>query len=241
LLLLVVTMSVNITGAHAQSVCSRGDRTYIVVWGDTLSGIAWRYKTNWPLLASHNHIANPNLIYPNQVVCIPQKGSTGSGSWQATPVHTAVGNHHSTTPGNKAPAKATSTPTTAWYSAPLNTDVPTNNHNVFPYPACTWWANQRFYQVHGVFVPWTTNSEAWQWTARAHNFGWHVSSRPKVGSIIDLQPWVQGAYGGGHVAYVEQVLGDGHVIASNTSWGANPYQVTYVEFAPGPGVTFISE
>ena len=112
--------------------------------------------------------------------------------------------------------------------------------NVFPYPACTWWANQRYAEWHGSYVPWTTNSMAWQWKDRAHDFGWRVSTRPKVGAIIDLQPWVQGAYGSGHVALVEKVLGNGHVIASNMSWGANPYAVVDWEFAPGPGVTFIT-
>ncbi len=81
---------------------------------------------------------------------------------------------------------------------------------------------------------------AWEWTARAYEFGWKVSSTPTVGSIIDLQPWVQGAYGAGHVAVVEKVLSNGHVIASNMSWGVDPYAVVDVEFAPGPGVTFIS-
>ncbi len=113
--------------------------------------------------------------------------------------------------------------------------------NVFPYPACTWWANQRFEKLHGYYVPWTTNAMAWQWKDRAHDFKWQVSTQPRVGSIIDLQPWVQGAYGGGHVAVVEKILHDGHVIASNMSWGADPYAVVDWEFAPGPGVTFLSQ
>jgi surface antigen len=112
--------------------------------------------------------------------------------------------------------------------------------NVFPYGQCTWWANQRYFRLHGVFVPWRTQSDAWEWTSRAYQFGWHVSSSPTVGSIIDLQPWVQGAYGLGHVAVVERVLSNGHVIASTMNWGAYPWQVTYVQFTPGPGVTFIS-
>jgi surface antigen len=61
-----------------------------------------------------------------------------------------------------------------------------------------------------------------------------------VGDIIDLQPWVQWAGGAGHVAIVEKILSNGHVIASNMNWGRYPRQVTYVEFVPGPGVTFIS-
>jgi surface antigen len=111
--------------------------------------------------------------------------------------------------------------------------------NFFPYGACTWWADQRYYELHGIFVPWHTQANAWQWAARALQYGWHVSREPVLGAIIDLQPWVQGAYGFGHVAVVEKILKNGHVIASNMSWGANPWRVTYVEFAPGPGVTFI--
>lgn len=115
----------------------------------------------------------------------------------------------------------------------------TGSGNWFPYPSCTWWANQRYQQLHGVYVPWRTQSDAWEWTARAHQFGWQVSTRASQGAIIDLQPWVQGAYGAGHVAVVEKVYSDGSVLASNTNWGANPYSVAYVHFHPGGGVTFI--
>lgn len=116
---------------------------------------------------------------------------------------------------------------------------PTGAYNWFPYPWCTWWADHRYHQLHGVYVPWRTQSNAWQWTARARQYGWRVSTRASPGAIIDLQPWVQGAYGLGHVAVVERVYSDGSVLASNTSWGANPYRIVYVHFHPGPGVTFI--
>ncbi|HEX7734114.1 MAG TPA: CHAP domain-containing protein [Ktedonobacteraceae bacterium] len=112
--------------------------------------------------------------------------------------------------------------------------------NHFPYGQCTWWANQRYHALHGVYVPWLSQANAWQWTARARQFYWQVSNRASPGAIVNLQPWVQGAYGLGHVAVVEKILTNGHVIASNMNWGAHPSQVTYVEFAPGPGVTFIS-
>jgi N-acetylmuramoyl-L-alanine amidase len=39
--------------------------------------------------------------------------------------------------------------------------------NYFPYGQCTWWASYRYFQLHGVYVPWKTQSEAWEWTARA--------------------------------------------------------------------------
>ena len=227
-LFLCVTLGLNVGSAHAQSqtVCSSGDRTSVVVSGDTLSGIAYRFGTNWGSLASHNHIANPNLIYTNQVICIPGGGTVNSGS-------------HASTSTPYVPLNTISVPTSSAASAG-SASPPVGSVNVFPYGQCTWWANQHYFQLHGVFVPWRTQSDAWEWTARAYQFGWHVSSSPTVGSIIDLQPWVQGAYGLGHVAVVEQVLSNGHVIASNMNWGAYPWQVTYVQFTPGPGVTFIS-
>jgi N-acetylmuramoyl-L-alanine amidase len=112
--------------------------------------------------------------------------------------------------------------------------------NFFPYGQCTWWASQRYFALHGIYVPWTTQSNAWEWTARARDFHWHVSSKPSPGAIINLQPWVEGAYGLGHVGVVEKILGNGDVIASNMNWGVYHWETTYVEFWPGPGVTFIS-
>lgn len=127
---------------------------------------------------------------------------------------------------------------------PVTVNKPVNvaagTGNPFPFPQCTWWASQRYHQLHGIYVPWATNSNAWQWTARANEFHWRVSSTPTVGSIVDLQPWVQGAWSLGHVAIAEKILPNGHVLTSNMNWGPNPAQVAYVEIAPGPGVTFIS-
>lgn len=45
-------------------------RTYTVRAGDNLSGIAARFGTSWQALAQKNGIANPNLIYPGQVLRI---------------------------------------------------------------------------------------------------------------------------------------------------------------------------
>jgi surface antigen len=142
---------------------------------------------------------------------------------------------------NAKGAHAESAVTQPQHTAHVANTSSTGSSNPFPYPACTWWADQRYRELHGVYVPWTTNANAYQWTARAYQYGWHVSSRPSAGAIINLQPWVQGAYGGGHVAVVEQVLSDGSVIASNMSWGYNPYSVVYWHFYQGSGVTFITQ
>ena len=50
---------------------SSSDYEYIVKSGDTLSSIARRYNTTYQELARYNNIANPNLIYVNQVIKIP--------------------------------------------------------------------------------------------------------------------------------------------------------------------------
>ena len=44
---------------------------YIVKKGDTLSGIAKRYNTNYQALAQYNRIADPNRIYVGQKIRIP--------------------------------------------------------------------------------------------------------------------------------------------------------------------------
>ena len=76
LLLLIATFVVNVPGAsaHANYGCSNA---YTVVGGDTLSRIGYRYGTGWSVLASYNNIANPNLIYVGQTICIPSSGASG--------------------------------------------------------------------------------------------------------------------------------------------------------------------
>lgn len=44
--------------------------TYVVKPGDTLSGIAAQFGTTYQKIAADNNIANPNLIYPGQVLVI---------------------------------------------------------------------------------------------------------------------------------------------------------------------------
>ena len=46
---------------------------YTVKQGDTLSAIARKYNTTYQVLAEYNGISNPNLIYPGQVIRIPQE------------------------------------------------------------------------------------------------------------------------------------------------------------------------
>lgn len=118
-------------------------------------------------------------------------------------------------------------------------NVQTGTSNTFPYGQCTWWADQRYHQLHGIFVPWHTNADARNWAQRANEYGWTVSPKPTVGSIIVLQPGTQGAYEYGHVGIVEKIGTDGSVIASSMNWGEKPGAVTKTTFYPGSGVAFI--
>jgi lysozyme len=52
--------------------------TYTVRSGDTLSELALRFGTTVSALVSLNNIANPNLIYPGQVLTIPASASAAS-------------------------------------------------------------------------------------------------------------------------------------------------------------------
>ena len=212
LILLNSALTSSLFGAFAQSPCSSNDRVYSVRSGDTLGVIAMRYGTTWQRLSSYNRLVNPNRIYINQHICIQGSSRVTLGS--------TGGRNSGTGSFGLMPIRGLGNP--------------------FSYGQCTWWANQRYYQLHGVFVPWTINSDAWEWTARAYDFHWHVSDQPSLGAIVNFQPGVQGAHGVGHVAVVERVLGNGRVIASNMNWGIYYWQVTNVEFSAGPGVAFIS-
>jgi LysM repeat protein len=60
--------------AHA----APGAPTYRVVAGDTLGGIAQRFGTSVSTLVALNHLANPNLIFPGQVLALPTAARTVS-------------------------------------------------------------------------------------------------------------------------------------------------------------------
>jgi surface antigen len=108
--------------------------------------------------------------------------------------------------------------------------------NRFFYGQCTYWANMRYHQLTGHWVPWLGNAAAWYYGARAS--GWVVSNSPHVYSIIILQPGVQLAGWYGHVAVVEKINPDGSVLTSNWNWEGNWGRETWVTFRPGPGVKF---
>src|SRR6266571_8076756 len=111
----------------------------------------------------------------------------------------------------------------------------------FTYGQCTYYADMRYHQLTGYWVPWGGNASQWAYGA-AHSSGWIVSSTPHVPSIIVLQSYVQGASYYGHVAVVESINADGSVHTSNWNWYANGggwATLSYWDFYPGSGVSFV--
>ncbi len=227
-----------------------------------LKAIGARYAVRWHEAAYKHNVASSSIH--NQTICTPgslaDSASLTSGPGETSPIVLDIpavpfGPATSVAPTpaqhaiavvparSRAPAQrqASVAPTLASLATLLIVARTSGHGNFFPYGQCTWWANQRYHQLHGLFVPWTTNANASQWNKHAYQFGWRVSNTPTVGSIIVLQPGVQGAYGLGHVGVVEQVLANGSVIVSQMNWGAHTGWVTETQFQPGPGVTFISE
>lgn len=209
-----VGVGIKATSASAHGVCASSDTAYTVSLGDTLSAISQRTNNSVQRLASYNKISNPDFILLGQTLCIP--GQTAS-----------------TAPTVAQPAVQS----IAHYNVQSSAAV--GSYNGFPYGQCTYWADERYHQLHGVYVPWVVNSNAWQWVDRAYQYHWRVSSTPSVGSIMVLAPGVQGSWGYGHVAIVESVQGN-TVTTSNMNWNGSGSSVIYWRFTAGTGVSFIT-
>lgn len=124
------------------------------------------------------------------------------------------------------------------YVGPISASGSTLNR--FFYGQCTYWADLRYHELTGIWIPWLGN--AYEWYQQAINYGWHTSSYPNPNgpSIIVLGPYVQDDLSPyGHVGIVEKINGDGTVTTSNMHW---PYVgvVSYVNFTyPVSGEHFI--
>src|SRR5262249_41966583 len=85
--------------------------------GDSLSAIGARTSRTWPQLAGYNHIPNPDLIYPGQVLTIPPATYVPTGVRTSTP---AVTTSSSTTTGSST-SGASTTHQTRTYSSSSST------------------------------------------------------------------------------------------------------------------------
>ncbi len=188
------------------------------------------------------------LIGMGALIAVVPTGSEGASIWNPFKATMDMAKGSSNNPGLIAQQAATATAVTQDGYDPGGSQTfaglptaPTGSGggglDRFFYGQCTYWANMRYHQLTGYWVPWLGN--AWQWKAGALNYGWVVSATPKVPSIIVLQPGVQGAGWYGHVAVVERINADGSVLTSNYNWAGNWAVETFVTFTPGPGVSFV--
>jgi LysM repeat protein len=86
--------------------------------GDTLSAIGARTSRTWEQLASYNHIPDPNLIYPDQIITIPPAGFMPVAT--ATPTRAVESSSEDPATPTAAPvhqAASTSAPQTSTASA----------------------------------------------------------------------------------------------------------------------------
>ena len=109
--------------------------------------------------------------------------------------------------------------------------------NRFFYGQCTYWANKRYHDLTGVWVPWLGNADEWAWQAPA--YGWNTSSTPRLHSIMVFQPYIEGAGYYGHVAIVESINGTDILTSNWNAAGAAWATTTYIHNYPRQGVTFI--
>ena len=117
----------------------------------------------------------------------------------------------------------------SWFVTP----VYSSGGGVYPFGQCTWYVNTRR------AAPWGGN--AWQWFGRARAYGRPEGPTPRVGAI--MVTWESPYWG--HVAYVEQVYGDGSWLVSEMNYagvnGGGWGRVSYRHVIPGtvPLIGFI--
>ncbi len=141
---------------------------------------------------------------------------------------------------SSGPANTTTGTSSTGGSMPVDSGIGANLDRFF-YGQCTYWANMRYGELSGHYVPWLGNADAWAGQAAA--YGWHVSSEPNPNgpSIVVLADGVQGAGWYGHVAVVEQgePTANNGVLTSNWNWNGGWATESWVTFYAGPGVTFV--
>lgn len=260
---IVSRASVEDVYAKSLTTCSKTDRKHIVVGGEILAHIATYYGLKEQMVATYNRLVEHSTLYTGQSICI--HGVTASGNafnrgLRSLRVPARVTTHMRLVkpaphpvrrkrdkPAGPGPQLQLSEVNDAMlhlsdgyaFRNPLT--VSSGFVNVFSYGQCTWWAAQRYFQLHNAVIPWRSQANAGQWTARAYENGWRVSSTASVGSILVLQGGVQGASALGHVGIVEQVLSDGTAIVSSMNWGYSGGGISLDLFRPGQGVAFLEQ
>jgi hypothetical protein len=247
----------NVKGIYAKAFtpCLKDDYMHSVVGGDTLAQTTTYDGLREQVVAAYGYVAHPVPLAIDGSMCDQNKivsRSSNAHSMKAParvttqmrlvkPVeHPAHKRSNSGRPVVQT-GRVNYTSNLAGYAFRSPLAVLPGFVNVFSYGQCTWWAAQRYFQLHSVAVPWRSHADAGQWVTRAYDNGWRVSSVAIIGSILVLQGGVQGAGAVGHVGIVENVRKDGTAIVSSMNWGYNRMSVSFALFRPGPGVMFVEQ
>jgi surface antigen len=104
----------------------------------------------------------------------------------------------------------------------------------FTYGQCVWWAAHTRPDIGAV-----VSGSAAAWPAAAQRAGLAMGSTPAPDAIVIYAPGVQGAWGAGHAAHVNDVSPDGSSFTVDEMDFPVPGRVTQRVSHPGAGVTFI--
>ena len=130
---------------------------YTVVQGDTLEGIAARYKANKEMIIAQNDLYGEE-ISPGRELLIPD------GEIPEAPK------------AEEEEVVEESTDSSEEGGSSLSYVKTSTGANHFPWGYCTWWV------AHKRYVPWSGN--AWQWYGNAQAYGTSTGSTPVPGAIM---------------------------------------------------------
>lgn len=185
-----------------------GGDSYKVEPGDTLSAIGERFGVSWQAIAAANHIANPNLIHPDDQLEIPPPGTgLGTGTTGGVGGPTPGGSPGGGT-GNVAQIAekylgqdASALKVNRGDNLPMNANVPSDVCCANFVSAVLTEAGQLPGNLHTDSVA-QLNS-----TLRARGWTAVPASEAKPGDVVIIQ--------GGGVSHTEIVSGPGQMIGSN--------------------------
>ena len=203
------TVQTEVTEREEPSVLPSNDSKtvqYIVVDGDTLSGLGMKFDVKIASLKYVNNIDNENNLKPGQQLKIPPKGYEVSSAQIAKKEKEKQAKLAQASRNTVTRSGSTSRATGSAKTVSVN---PGSKANGYPYGWCTYYVATRRY------VP-SSWGNAKNWLYSARRAGYATGSEPAVGAIM-----VTSESGWGHVAYVESVNGDTITVAemNYVGWG----------------------